>query len=152
MDRFSKQFGARLKKSRSERGLTQAELASLASVGANYVPRLERGEMTPSVDAAFRLAQVLGVSVDSLCASSTKPEPLQDAARPVLALTEADVGAFRRTVKAVEALRATMRGEKVAAEEETEEPSDSSREAKTAKKPAAAAPKGKAKPAAKKGR
>ena len=57
MDAFARQFGAKIKQTRTERGMTQAELAAAAEVGPNYVPRIERGEMTPSVDAAFRLSR-----------------------------------------------------------------------------------------------
>jgi transcriptional regulator with XRE-family HTH domain len=112
MDRFAKHFGLRVKRARIERGLTQSELATLAAVGANYVPRIERGEMTPSVDAAYRLAQALGVSVDALCSLTSRADPLQDAARAVVSLTDNEVSAFKRAVQAVESLRAMLRGAK----------------------------------------
>ena len=113
MDRFARQFGARVKRARTERGLTQAQLAKLALVGANYVPRIERGEMTPSVDAAFRLAQALGVSVDDLCSSRAgPPAPLQQAAFAVLALNDDHIAGFRRSLTAIETLRALLRGER----------------------------------------
>lgn len=111
MDRFAKQFGLRVKRARTERGLTQLELATLAEVGANYVPRIERGEMTPSVDAAFRIAQSLGTSVDALCSSGARAEPLLEATRVLMSLTELEIRAFRRAVGAVEVLRAMLRSD-----------------------------------------
>ena len=114
MDRFAKQFGARVKQARVERGMTQAQLAAHASVGANYIPRIERGEMTPSVDAAHRIAQSLATSVDELCGGPLRRDNVQDAARAILALTEGDVGAFRRALRAVEQLRGHLRGGKQA--------------------------------------
>jgi transcriptional regulator with XRE-family HTH domain len=109
MDRFAKQFGERLKLARLESGLTQAQLATAARVGPNYVPRIERGEMTPSVDAAFRLAQALGVPVDDLCAPPPRRDPVKDAMRALAVLSEGDLAAFRKSLRAVEVARASLR-------------------------------------------
>ncbi len=109
MDRFAKQFGERVKQARLESGLTQAQLAAAARVGPNYVPRIERGEMTPSVDAAFRLAQALGVAVDDLCAPPPRRDPLKEAMRALSVLSEQDVAAFRKSLRAVEVARASLR-------------------------------------------
>lgn len=109
MDRFARQFGARVKQARIDRGFTQSELASAAAVGANYVPRIERGEMTPSVDSAFRLAQALGVSLDDLCAQGAKRDPVNDAARTLAAVTDGELAVFKRAVSALEAVRGTLR-------------------------------------------
>ena len=122
MDRFAKQFGARVKLARTGRGLTQAQLAALASVGANYVPRIERGEMTPSVDAAFRLAQALGVSVDELCSADGHRDPTEEGVRAVVSLTEQEIGAFRRVVKAVDQMRSALRTPQPRRGDEVEEP------------------------------
>lgn len=109
MDRFAKQFGERVKLARLESGLTQAQLATAAHVGPNYVPRIERGEMTPSVDAAFRLAQALGVAVDDLCAPPPRRDPLKEAMRALAVLSENDLAAFRKGVRAIEVARSSLR-------------------------------------------
>lgn len=109
MDRFAKQFGERLKQARLESGLTQAQLATAARVGPNYVPRIERGEMTPSVDAAFRLAQALGVPVDDLCAPPPRRDPVKDAMRALAVLSEQDLAAFRKSLRAIEVARTSLR-------------------------------------------
>jgi transcriptional regulator with XRE-family HTH domain len=51
---------------RHERGLTQREMAALLDTDAMSVSRWERGATTPSVPNLVRIAEALGVSVDSL--------------------------------------------------------------------------------------
>lgn len=51
---------------RLARGLTQAELASLAGVSRQLVGAVESGRHVPSVEAALDLARALGLSVEAL--------------------------------------------------------------------------------------
>jgi transcriptional regulator with XRE-family HTH domain len=60
-DRLQALFGRRLRQLRHERGLSQADLAELADVTPEYVSRIERGRVGPSMDVIATLAQVLGV-------------------------------------------------------------------------------------------
>lgn len=105
VSRFSRQFGERVRKERLRRGLTQSQLADLASLGANYVPRLERGEMTPSIEAAFRLARVLGVSVDVLCVGGAASSPLRRVEQSLRALPLEDLEGARRALERLERSR-----------------------------------------------
>jgi transcriptional regulator with XRE-family HTH domain len=57
--------GARLKRLRLQRGLSQRELSS-PGVSYAYISRIEAGARTPSVKALRKLAQKLGVSVEYL--------------------------------------------------------------------------------------
>jgi transcriptional regulator with XRE-family HTH domain len=111
MGDFARRFGARMRAARQRRGWTQAVLAEAAEVGANYVPRLERGELTPSVEAAWRLARTLGVTVDSLCADAD--EASGDDAQPALDLVrhlgDEDVALLRHAVDMVHRLRDSLR-------------------------------------------
>lgn len=109
MDAFARQFGAKIKQTRTERGMTQAELAVAAEVGPNYVPRIERGEMTPSVDAAFRLSRALGLTLDDLCSPKAKRDPLGSATRQLAALSDTDLAGMKRTLEAVETVRKALR-------------------------------------------
>ena len=59
-------FGTRLLELRKQRGFSQAELADLLTTRAPVIGRYERGEATPSVEVASRLAKILGVSLDYL--------------------------------------------------------------------------------------
>jgi transcriptional regulator with XRE-family HTH domain len=47
-------------------GWTQAHLAEAAGFSANYVARLERGELGPSFFVAYRLCETLGIEVGAL--------------------------------------------------------------------------------------
>ena len=55
-----------LKVQRAMRDLTQADLASLAGVTRKSVNAIETGNMVPSVVLALRIANALGVTVDTI--------------------------------------------------------------------------------------
>src|SRR3989441_9333976 len=57
--------GARLKRLRLKRGLSQRDLSS-PGVSYAYISRIEAGARTPSVKALRKLSQKLGVSVEYL--------------------------------------------------------------------------------------
>src|SRR5215213_6583857 len=57
--------GARLKRLRLQRGLSQRDLSS-PGVSYAYISRIEAGARTPSVKALRKLSQKLGVSVEYL--------------------------------------------------------------------------------------
>lgn len=59
-------LGARLERLRRERGLTQAELARLVDMAQPNISDYERGMYVPTATTIIRLAQVLGVSTDTL--------------------------------------------------------------------------------------
>ena len=53
---------------RTERGLTRKALAEAVDVNPQTIGFLERGDYSPSVELALRLAQVLGARVEMLFA------------------------------------------------------------------------------------
>jgi putative transcriptional regulator len=55
-----------LKVQRAMRDLTQADLASLAGVTRRSVNAIEMGRMVPSVLLALKLADALGISIDTI--------------------------------------------------------------------------------------
>ena len=60
-------LGRVLKTLREQKGLTQVELASKASVTQAYVAKLEGGDRkSPSLDVLTRLARALGVPAGEL--------------------------------------------------------------------------------------
>lgn len=63
---FNGEVGRTLRRLRLTRVLTQAKLAELADISANYVARLERGELGPSLAVATRLSAALGVGPTEL--------------------------------------------------------------------------------------
>lgn len=56
----------RLRDERTRRGLTQAELAAMAEVSRKTINTVENGVFIPSTVLALRLAQALGVTVETL--------------------------------------------------------------------------------------
>ena len=68
---------------RNERDLSRQDLAELVGVNYQTIGYLEREEYTPSLDLAFRLAEVFGLPVEMVF--STKPmKPLSDVLRDQL--------------------------------------------------------------------
>ena len=63
---FNAAVGKALKKERLAQSLTQYRLAELASLSPNFIARLERGELGPSLHTAQKLCRALGVKVDSI--------------------------------------------------------------------------------------
>jgi transcriptional regulator with XRE-family HTH domain len=63
--RTNESVGARLKRLRLQRGLSQRDLSS-PGVSYAYISRIEAGARTPSVKALRKLSQKLGVSVEYL--------------------------------------------------------------------------------------
>jgi transcriptional regulator with XRE-family HTH domain len=72
---FTLQVGDSIRGARRALGWTQAELASNAGLSANYVARLERGELGPSLWVAHRLANALGTTIDGMMANQHREAP-----------------------------------------------------------------------------
>lgn len=56
----------RLEEFRTEKGITQQELADLVGVSRQTIISLERGRYNPSIILAFRLARLFCISVEEL--------------------------------------------------------------------------------------
>jgi transcriptional regulator with XRE-family HTH domain len=59
-------LGEKIKKLRSEKGISQEELGRLMDVHYTHVSRYERNQSTPSMEALKKLAKVFKVSADYL--------------------------------------------------------------------------------------
>lgn len=55
-----------LRKVRTDKQVTQAELADKLDVSQQHISAYERGERIPGIDAAARIAEALGVTLDEL--------------------------------------------------------------------------------------
>jgi transcriptional regulator with XRE-family HTH domain len=64
-------FAQRLKKARTDKGLSQTELGSLAGIHYTQIGRYENKGAQPSADVLSKLANALGVSSDYLTNGST---------------------------------------------------------------------------------
>lgn len=74
------ELGARVFQLRKERGWSQPELGKKIGTSGDIIGRYERGDMTPSVEVAHKLARTLGVTVDYLVGEHDLPEALKDPA------------------------------------------------------------------------
>jgi ribosome-binding protein aMBF1 (putative translation factor) len=63
---FNSVVGEAIRRARQEHGWTQAFLAEQAGLSPNYIARLERGELGPSLFVAHRICEALSIDVDTL--------------------------------------------------------------------------------------
>ena len=65
---------------RNRAGMTQEELANAAGLGLDAVGRLERGEVTPSVETLQQIARVFQIDLGGLFSidDSRSPNPVVD--------------------------------------------------------------------------
>lgn len=78
MSAATKQFARRIHELRKKMGWSQAELAGKISTSAAIIGRYERGEMTPSIEVAHKVARTFEVTLDYLLADGDVPNILQD--------------------------------------------------------------------------
>ena len=71
--RIGRAFGARLRKLRQHRGLTQSEVAERAQVSLVYVSQIERGHRNPTLAVVLRLARAVDVTPSDLIAGLEEP-------------------------------------------------------------------------------
>lgn len=57
----------KLRELRTARGLTQQQLAAQVHVSARTILSIEKGQYSPSLMLAYRMARVFGVTVEQLC-------------------------------------------------------------------------------------
>ena len=69
----------RVKELRTAAGLTQQQLAELVHVSSRTIISIEKEQYSPSLMLAYRMAEVLGVSVEELCCLKENKE-LEDRA------------------------------------------------------------------------
>lgn len=57
----------KVKELRAEHGMTQQQLADMVDVSSRTIISIEKGQYSPSLMLAYRMAKVFGVSVEELC-------------------------------------------------------------------------------------
>lgn len=67
-------IGSRVQELRKKRGLSQEQLADLASLNRVTVAKYESGRIEPGAQALARIADALGVSLDCLMGREEKPD------------------------------------------------------------------------------
>jgi len=71
-------FGKRIAELRKEKKLSQTELAKQLETSVSVISRYERGEMTPSIETAKRLANFLGTTVGYLLGEAEHSDLFKD--------------------------------------------------------------------------
>jgi len=66
MSPLSDAMGLRIRHARKAAGLSQEMLALKADVDRSYMGRIERGETNITVDMLYQIAEVIGVSPNTL--------------------------------------------------------------------------------------
>jgi transcriptional regulator with XRE-family HTH domain len=64
MSAIKKRFGARLKKLRTSKQLSQEKLAELADLHRTYIGDVERGERNVSLENIWKIAKALKMSME----------------------------------------------------------------------------------------
>ena len=57
----------KIKELRTQRGMTQQQLADLVHVSSRPIISIEKGQYSPSLMLSYRMAKVFGVTVEELC-------------------------------------------------------------------------------------
>ena len=71
-------IGKRIQELRTERNLTQAELAEHSELTTNYIGKIERGEVQPTLNTLFAIAQALGADPSMLFVHLDKRQNKKD--------------------------------------------------------------------------
>lgn len=72
----------RIREIRTERGISQEDLAELVNVSRQTVSKWENGTVSPSADNLSQLSRALGVPVDALLHEDWSPPDIRVAAIP----------------------------------------------------------------------
>lgn len=70
---MTESFGDKLRKTREDKGLSQAELAEKAGLQPSAISHFESGRRSPSLDNLRRLADALSVAIDYLLGRQSDP-------------------------------------------------------------------------------
>ena len=72
----------RLRLLRKQQGMTLATVAERTGLTKSYLSKLERGQSSPSLVVAFKLAGALGVDVETLFGENPDPAESERDRRP----------------------------------------------------------------------
>jgi transcriptional regulator with XRE-family HTH domain len=73
-------LGEKISKLKKAKKLSQIELAKITGISRDAISKYERGDVSPSVEYAKRIAEALGVSLDYLVSNDDQEEVLDNQA------------------------------------------------------------------------
>lgn len=100
-------IGARIQKCRTDKKMTQAELAEKIDTNQKHLSRIEGGYHRSTLDAIVAIARALGVSVDFLIADyndSSNPSTLQVILDDIRDFTPQQLELLQDNIKAIKKL------------------------------------------------
>lgn len=65
-NKYLKLLGERIRQFRQAKGISQEELAFKINSARNFIGCIERGEKAPSIYILYKIATILGVSIENL--------------------------------------------------------------------------------------
>ena len=65
-------LGARIRKAREEKQLTQEQLGEVCGLSNSHIGHIERGTRIPSIDTLYKISYTLDANIDSLLIDSKK--------------------------------------------------------------------------------
>lgn len=70
-------IGRRVKESRLQKGMSQADLAEQIDMSVSYISRIETAEKQASLEALVRIANAIGITVDHLLNGNQTNDPVE---------------------------------------------------------------------------
>jgi transcriptional regulator with XRE-family HTH domain len=71
-------FGDNLKTARTQKGVSQGQLADMMGIHSTHISRYERDEMTPSIEVAKKIANLLQTTVGYLLGENDDDQLFKD--------------------------------------------------------------------------
>jgi transcriptional regulator with XRE-family HTH domain len=78
-DIIGKIIGERIRTYRKRKGISQEELAHIASFSTSYISDIERAEKSPTIDSLVRITDALGISLEELFARTQPMKKTREA-------------------------------------------------------------------------
>lgn len=98
-------FGMRIKELRTDRKLSQEQLAEKAGISSKYMSRIEMGQHFPSIDILTKLAKALAVELKDFFEFAHEAKNVSELKKYLNALIkEADEETLRLAVKVFRAM------------------------------------------------
>lgn len=103
-------IGARIKYIRTQKGLSQEELAEFADVSPVYISNVERGEKSASLKTVIAIANAMNVSTDSILMDNLSHTDDSQESAVFGILCDCTKEEHDIIIKCTKALKSTLRG------------------------------------------